>query len=443
MLEKIDQKSLKSYLRLIQKTTRTKHKATKAKPLSMKVQVKFEVQDSCINELWIRNKKSKEWVDKALLESAKKFFETFPFAKDQTKSNNSIMFVFGFVFLIFLTGIEGLDFCGFLGFLSFLVVLVLVFAFGLAVGFITRDISFSPIMFVFGFVFFIFLIGLADLYFFGFLGFLSFGFCPIVLFFGHQSILKTVNGLVSDATKTLRCNLRLLRKVFSYTVEHFLHLYDSMMSSIHGFSTIHVSFRIENGKKTCDHNRWSYSKQKRGCKKGCVRKKSLIIEINVPNMDTEKNRVIAYLIKSVMQDWHSVNGFKKLNFTRGILRVIRDDHEDAANKTDTYYDDQKNNLPGYIKRFVKYGNITVFNKIDSPCSQGGDDSEFFFDIERVLASLKNAGRVEEILRIKETEEIKDANLREAVRKDIVVALLFLLAPMHISNSLGKRPPFET
>ena len=201
-----------------------------------------------------------------------------------------------------------------------------------------------------------------------------------------------------------------------------------------------ISFRIENGEEMC-HQSCRPHVFGGICSRGCMWKRSLILEIAVPSMDTEKNRAIACLIKTFLEDWHSVNGLK-IDFSKGILRVVSDDHDDnAISETDASYMDQllfanmsttaKNGKRWLVKfGYVKFGNHTLFDRIDSPLTLGGNGGPDY-KIEEDLAEavekdgFKGDEMVKEIKRIRETEAMKDADLREVVRSDIVNHMIML------------------
>ena len=97
-----------------------------------------------------------------------------------------------------------------------------------------------------------------------------------------------------------------------------------------------ISLRIQHGTEQCQHS------SDGNCDKGCRWKKRFVLDFNVPSMDTDKNRVIACLIKSFIDDWHSVEGFQ-FNFFRGTLRVVSDNDDDAV-ETSTYYVEQNGTI---------------------------------------------------------------------------------------------------
>ena len=184
---------------------------------------------------------------------------------------------------------------------------------------------------------------------------------------------------------------------------------NSMMSTIPGFSPnllvsdlkeSDVSFRIQNGKEMCHHA--CCKTLFADCMRGCMWKKSFILEINVSSMDTKKNRVIACLIRTIVEDLHTVEDCK-FNFTKGILRVVNDNHDDdAVNETDTFY-----------------GESVVFSSEfnGSPC----------FDINEAFAKAleKDDAKGVGAKKVEETEEIKDANLRETIRSDICKNIIMI------------------
>ena len=180
-----------------------------------------------------------------------------------------------------------------------------------------------------------------------------------------------------------------------------------------------ISFRIE-PREQCNHSCYRIDGH---CNKGCTWKNSLVLEINMPSMDAKKNRIIARLIKIFIEDSHPLDNFK-LFFSKGILRVVSDDH-DAANEIDTRYADQRGELNrpsdvSELEGYVRYGNITVVDRIFGPSSRGGDGG-YFFNIEEAIAkSLKEHNLGPEMAaQIRELMDIKDRNLQEAVRSAIV------------------------
>ena len=208
-----------------------------------------------------------------------------------------------------------------------------------------------------------------------------------------------------------------------------------------------VSFRIQNGMETCYPScqlaRLSQLSDK--CNKGCTWKKSLILEIKVQSNDPENNLVIACFIKTFMEDWHTVGGFR-FNFTKGIVRVVSDDHDDdAVNKTDTFCGEQN----GFLSRlgmrpisdqegYVKFGNMTLFDRIWAPLNLGGNGGRFL-----KKDGAEDALVVEEIKRIRETEAMKEADLREAVRIGVVNYIIMLTENMfQVCAQLWQKPENE-
>ena len=213
-----------------------------------------------------------------------------------------------------------------------------------------------------------------------------------------------------------------------------------------------VSFHIQNGMEMCHPSceLAQLAQLSNRCERGCRWTKSLVLQIKVQSNDPKKNLVIACLIKTFMEGWHTVEGFE-FNFTKGILRVVSDNHDDAVNDSNTvclFCGEQKqldirpvSDQEGYIVGYVKFGNMTVFEKrwgepfggVLSYRTLGGNGGPFC-DIRKVLNIKRNvlkrdgvehAQVAQEITRIRETEAMKEADLREAVRNDVVNNILTL------------------